>query len=139
VRYNEFCYFELPNKEPPPFKTITDWVKWQRKELAASLPVLTDRDQELIQIEKTYESTFIAKGKLSLDKDRLSLTAKSGQTIEFPLETIVDISGFAMMTIIFSTKENKVFEIHSKHPRSALKYLDMFNTIKRGTSPFGLG
>jgi len=134
VRYNEFCYFELPDKnEPPPFKTITDWVKWERKELASSLPVLTDRDQELIQIEKTYESTFIAKGKLSLDKDKLSLIAESGQTTEFPLETITDMSGFAMMTIIFSTKENKVFEIHSKHPRSALKYLDMFKTTKKIT------
>jgi len=134
VRYNEFCYFELPDKnKPPPFKTITDWVKWERKELAASLPVLTDREQTLIQIEKTYSSTFIAKGKLCLYKDRLSLLAESGQTREFPLETINEMSGFTMMTIIFSTKDNRVFEIHSKHPRSALKYLDMFKITKQFT------
>jgi len=139
VRYNEFCYFEMPEKnEPPPFTIITDWIKWERKELAAALAsaaendfVLTDQNQELIQIEKTYASAFVAKGKLCMYKDRLSLIAESGQTTEFPLETITDMSGFAMMTIIFSTKDNKVFEIHSKHPRSALKYLDMFKILKQ--------
>jgi len=154
VRYNEFCYFELPGKEPPPFITITDWVQWERKELAASLapetsgnvqegnlhpagsvevPFFTDEDQELIQIEKTYKGSFIAKGKLTFYKDRLSITAESGLSMEFPLNTILDMSGFAMMTIIFSTTDGKVYEIHSKHPRSALKYLDMFKILNQIT------
>jgi len=139
VRYNEYCYFELPDKNgQPPFTTITEWIKWQRNELAASLalpdndnPIFSDMDQELIQIEKTYASSFIAKGKLCLYKDRISIIADSGQTMEFPFDTIIDMSGFAMMTLIFCTKDNDVFEIHSKHPRSALKYLDMFKITRQ--------
>jgi 1-acyl-sn-glycerol-3-phosphate acyltransferase len=144
VRYNKFGYFETEgNDHPPTCKTITDWVNWQRKEidaLAASInnldgntPIFTDENQKLIQVEKTYASVFIAKGKLSLYKDRLSLTSESGETVEFPIKTIIDMSGFAMMTIIFSTNENKIFEIHSEYPRSALKYLDMYKAMKTFT------
>jgi 1-acyl-sn-glycerol-3-phosphate acyltransferase len=141
VRYNEFCYFELPDKdEEPPYKTIFDWAKWQKKEietLAASInsfdsktPIFTDEAQELIQVEKTFKSTFVAGGRLSLYKDRLSIFTENGETIEFPVETIVDMVGFARMTIIFMTTEHKIFEIHSKHPRSALKYIEMFKALK---------
>jgi hypothetical protein len=165
VRYNEFGYFETPKDGPPPsweehplleehpfkeklpfweepaFKTITDWVKWERKKietLASSLdsrgaqePIFTDANQLLFEIEKTVKRVLIAKGTLALYKDRLSVTSQSGQKTEFPLEKITEMSGFARMTIIFSTKDNKVFEIHSKHPRSALKYLDIFKSIKK--------
>jgi 1-acyl-sn-glycerol-3-phosphate acyltransferase len=147
ARYNEFGYFETPNKEKdpqreePPFKTITDWVKWERKEieaLALSLdsrnteePIFTDENQLLFEIEKTVKRVLIAKGTLSLYKDRLSVTSEPGQKTEFPLDTIIEMSSFARMTLIFSTKDNKIFEIHSKHSRSALKYLDMFKEIKK--------
>ena len=141
VRYNEFGYFELPQSdEPPPFRTILDWARWQITEINAIAdakngfdetdPVFTDENQELIRIEKTYKSTLIAKGKLCLYRDRLSISTEAGETTEFPFSEIIDMSGFARMTIIFCTTDNRIFEIHSKHPRSALKYLDMFKAIK---------
>jgi len=147
VRYNEYGYFELPENSAPssgeelPFKTITEWVKWERTEidaLAASInsldrnsAIFTDEDQIVFEIQKPVNSVLIAQGKLCLYKDRLSITSESGEITEFPLDTIIDMSGFARMTIIFSTKDNRVFEIHSKHPRSALKYLDIFKAVKQ--------
>jgi 1-acyl-sn-glycerol-3-phosphate acyltransferase len=142
VRYNESGYFETPGgKEPPPLASILDWAKWQRQEINAlavkmenfdiNTPVFTDDDQQLFQIARASHNTLIAKGKLTLFKDRLSVIEKSGKAAEFPLDNIADIGIITMMTIIFSTNENKVFEVHSKHPRSALKYMELFRAIKK--------
>lgn len=139
VHYNELCYFEMPD-DSPPFKTITDWAKWQRKEIDAlvqnfnnmdiNVPIFSDDNQQLFEIERASRNIFIAEGKLCLYKDRLSIITAENRIINFPIDSINDMSGFAMTRIIFSTNEHKLFEIHSKHPRSALKYLDIFNSIK---------
>jgi len=145
VRFNELNYFEIPNsqKDEPPFKTITDWFNWQKKEVEtlagtlnnmdANTPIFTDVGQKLFEVQNASSSTLVADGKLCLFKDRLSLTPKdaaSGESFDFPFDTIIEMSCFARMRIIFSTKKNKLFEIHSQHPRSALKYLDFFKIIK---------
>ncbi|GBU27524.1 hypothetical protein R84B8_01057 [Treponema sp. R8-4-B8] len=138
TRYNEYCYFEIPGgKDAPPFKTVKDWIKWERdevraliaKETGADVPLIADEGQYLYEIKKAGYNTLIAKGKLCLYKDRLSVIAKTGQVTDFPLKEIIDIGIITRQTIIFST-EHRVFEIHSKFPRSALKYMDMINTIK---------
>ena len=142
VRYNEFGYFETPGKkEPPPFASILEWAKWQRQEVNAlagkmesldsNTPVFTDEDQRLFQITRASHNTLAAKGKLVLFKDRLSVIEESGGAVEFPLKTIADIGVITMMTIIFSTNENKIYEIHSKHPRSALKYMEIYRARKK--------
>jgi len=141
VRYSEYGYFEIPgNKEQPPFKTITDWAIWQRKQidvLAGTLdnidsntPIFSDVNQRLFEIQRATRNTFIADGKFILYKDRLSFIADEGKIIDFPLKTIAEMSCFTKMRIIFSTNEHKLYEIHSKHPRSALKYLELFKVIK---------
>jgi 1-acyl-sn-glycerol-3-phosphate acyltransferase len=138
VRYNEYSYFEIPDsEEQPPFKTITDWVKWERSEVCAlvekskeaDVPLAADEDQMLFEITRAKHNTLIAKGKLSLFNDRLSLVSDTGQANEFPLKEIIEIGVITMKTIVFATK-HKVYEIHSTHPRSALKYMDIFNIIK---------
>ena len=138
VRYNEFCYFEIPgSKEPPALKTITDWVKWERAEIKAyiqknpgsGVPVTSDDEQELYEIARARRSTLIAKGKLCMYTDRLTVTSKSGHIHEFPLNGIIDMSVITMKTIVFAA-EHKIFEIHSGHPRSALKYMDMLKAFK---------
>ena len=148
VRYNEFCYFEIPvtsagktsasessphekNAEAP-FKTITDWVKWEREELDiiasnnsdAQIPVFSDEDQQLYEITRVSHNTLISDGKLCMYKDRLSV-----DTTVIMFDEIIEMGVITMKTIIFAAK-NKTYEIHSKHPRSALKYMDMFNAIK---------
>jgi len=146
VRFNEFNYFEIPNSKqntPPLFKTITDWCRWQRKEIEklagtlnnidVNVPLFTDTGQKLFEVQNYTKSTLVAEGKLCLYKDRLSITCESGvsgKSFDFPFDTIIDMSYFAMMRILFFTNKNKVFEIHSKHPRSALKYVEFLNIIK---------
>jgi len=141
VRFNEFGCFEYSaGNEQPPFTTILDWSKWQRNEINklagkaiasdSTVPVFTDPDQELFQITRASHNTLLANGTLCMYNNRISVISADSRTIEFPFETIQDISIITMMTIIFSTHDNKIFEIHSKHPRSALKYLDMFKALK---------
>jgi len=97
-------------------------------------PLFIDENQELFKVERAVRSVLIAEGKLCLYKDRLSFIVTKGRdagnTINFPFETIIEMSCFAMMRIIFYTKESELFEINSKYPRSALKYLDLFTEIK---------
>lgn len=144
VRYNEFCYFEIPDNnccagrtEQPPYKTILDWVKWEKQELAsyarmltANKPIFIDEEQELYEIERASKNKLIAKGKLCLYNDRLSVITQDGQTIDFFLTEIIDMSVITMKTIVFATK-HKILEIHTNRPRSALKYVDMFKILKR--------
>jgi len=151
VRFNELNYFEIPNSKdtpspppPPPLKTITDWCNWQRKEVERlagtangmdeNVPIFTDTGQKLFEVQNYTKSTLVAEGKLCLYKNRLSLITCenriSEKSFDFPFETIIEMSCFAMMRILFSTNKNKVFEIHSKHPRSALKYADFLKIMK---------
>jgi len=135
TRYSEYCYFEGAVL----FKTITEWAAWQKKEIEAlalklknydsNTAVFSDDSQSLYEAVRATSTTLIAEGKLSLFKDRLSLAANEG-TYDFPFEKIADMSGFAMTRIVFSTNDHKLYEIHSRHPRSALKYLDIFNAVK---------
>jgi len=146
VRFNEYGYFEIPgdNKDEPPFKTIFDWAKWQKGEIKtfaetinsidSNTPFFSDENQELYEVERAVRSVLTAEGKLCLYKDRLSFIVTegkdAGKTIDFPFDTIIEMSCFTMMRIIFYTKESRLFEINSKYPRSALKYLDLFTEIK---------
>jgi 1-acyl-sn-glycerol-3-phosphate acyltransferase/DNA-directed RNA polymerase subunit RPC12/RpoP len=61
VRFNEYGFFELPDKsKEPPYKTITAWTEWQKQEIktlagnqsAVNVPVFTDDNQLLYQIDR---------------------------------------------------------------------------------------
>jgi hypothetical protein len=95
------------------------------------MPFFTDDNQQLFEVTGTSRDTLIAKGRLCLYRDRLSLTSDNGKEFVFPLAEIIDMSCFAMMRILFSVKNYKQLEIHSKHPRSALKYIDFFSVINK--------
>ena len=137
VRYNEYAYFEFPgSSEKPPFTTITDWSEWQReevKEIALSMksrdsndPVFADIDQTLYSVERARQSKELIRGKLCFFNNRISVIDDAEKAVEFPLESIIEIEFITMMTIIFSTKEHRVYEIRSNYPRSALKYCELF-------------
>ena len=141
VLYNEFGSFETPGKgEPPPFTTILDWSKWQKNQITKlaekmlsldhNVPIFTDPHLRLYTIKRARYNTFLAKGSLYLYNNRISFVKKNSQTIEFPLDTIVDLSVVLKMAILFSTTDGKLYEIHSSQPMSATKYLEMIKTIK---------
>ena len=152
VHYNEYGFFELPNEDSsntaaqtaPPFTTILDWSKWQKKEITKlaeemlkldnNVPIFTDPNQKLYTTKRASHNTFLAKGSLYLYNDRISFVKKNSETIEFPLDTIVDITVILKMAINFSTVDGKLYELHSTHPMSATKYLEMIKTIKSTTN-----
>jgi len=145
VVYNDYGYFEIPGKkEQPPFTTILDWSKWQKKEITKlaeemlkldnNVPIFTDPNQKLYTTKRASHNTFLAKGSLYLYNDRISFVKKNSETIEFPLDTIVDITVILKMAINFSTVDGKLYELHSTHPMSATKYLEMIKTIKSTTN-----
>ena len=138
VRYNEYGYFEIPDSaEAPPFRTILEWSEWQRKEIEtiahamknmdSKVPIFSDSDQAVYQITRASHNIEIARGTLSFFNNRMSLIDESGEIMVFPLETITEISCITLMTLIFTTREQKTYEIHSNQLRSALKFIEMFN------------
>jgi hypothetical protein len=149
VRYNKFCYFENPSGgAEPPFTTIYDWSKWQSQKInelalkikssseaasgvpVSSEPIFSDPCEELFLITRASHNTLIASGILSIYNDRISVTEAGHAPVEFTFEAINDMSILTRNKIIFSTRENKVYEIHSKFPRSALKYTELFKALK---------
>jgi 1-acyl-sn-glycerol-3-phosphate acyltransferase len=145
VRFNEYGYFEMPDSDrSPPFKTIHEWTKWQKKEIEKlvsftktldnNTPLFSDHGQTLFEIERVTRNIEIARGILCLYNDRISIIKKSGEVINFPFTSIIDMSIITMMKIIFSASGTgqKFYEIHSDHPRSALKYLDAFRAWQSG-------
>ena len=151
VRYTEYGYFEMPPKQElvgtqpyvpdsPPFTTVLEWSKWQKSELAVlakkmafadnRIPIFTDHTQKLYHVKRARYNTFMAKGSLYLYNDRISFVKKNYDIIEFPLETIVDLSVILKMVLLFSTIDGQLFEIHCRHPISALKYLEMIKMLK---------
>jgi len=141
VLYNDYGYFELPDGETaPPFTTVLDWARWQRSELStlaqkmlsldSGQPIFSDHNLRLYIIKRASYNTFITKGSLYLYNNRLSFVRKNSETIEFPLETIADLSVIFKTNIIFSTSDGKLYEIHSNYPMNAVKYLEMIKTVK---------
>ena len=151
VQYNDFGYFEYPpgylKEKPnagdkPPFTTVLEWSKWQKKEivllaekiktLSESTPVFSDNSQVLYLIIRASHNTFVAEGKLCFYCNRLAIIPEEGEPVQFMFTDIVDMAILTMMTIIFSTRENKVYEIHSPYPRNAVKYMELFKAVKQG-------
>jgi len=143
VRYTEFGYFEYPTAsdktEQPPFTTILEWSKWQKEELIRfaekagkfdhNVPIFTDHDQDLFLISRASHTAKQANGALHLYNNRISIDAVSGAKFEFPLNTIVEFSGFSNNTIVFSTKDKLLYEIKSNNPINMIKYIDTANYL----------
>ena len=145
VRYTEYGYFEYPNpqNEKPPFTTILDWSKWQRNKLAElaekslvmdkNSPIFTDSNQRLFLIKRANRGDLQGKGSLLMYNDRLAFATDSGKSFEFPLETIIDMAIFANSVLIFSTKDKLSYEVKSKQPLCALKYIEIFKLMRRSS------
>ena len=141
VRYTEYGFFELPQGKEgqPTFRTVWEWWQWQEgiiretasraRDLDANTPIFTDHNQDLYLVTRSKKGDLQGSGTLHLYNNRLSLTAASGETITFPLETVLDIAVFGNRVLMFSTREKKSFEIKSVQPTCAIKYKDMVKLL----------
>lgn len=141
LRYTPYGFFESFTNNPAPFREVLSWSRWQRQkisELAKKYlegskdePIVSDSGQSLWKIDKANKSVLVARGSTELYRDRLVFKAENGTSLTFELINIHDMAIYSHMILIFSTTERESFEIKSDHPRSALKYLDLYRIFKK--------
>ncbi|MCL1975220.1 MAG: 1-acyl-sn-glycerol-3-phosphate acyltransferase [Firmicutes bacterium] len=117
--------------EALPFSTITAWALWQYVYLptiilsAGEQEICADEEQLLFKVVVAKKAIFMAKGKMYICKDNFYCAGN-----EFPLHKITRFAIVDQMTLLFSLKEGTCYEIRSMTPRSALKYLEIFNYLR---------
>jgi len=145
LKYTPYGNFVSNGNSTVPFDTVLEWSNWQSskikelarsfKELPPNKPVFSDEGQSLFGIDKASKSQLIGKGKLCMYNNRLSFHCENGAEYTFDFNEISDMAIHGQMVLIFSTVDHKSFEIKSNHPRSAIKYLDVYKELKtRGKS-----
>ena len=129
--YTETGFLEGSPAGQLPFSTITDWDKWQTEQLAAmvnnagSEPVCTDENQQLNAVQAATENTPVGKGRMSISRTEFHCAGKT-----FPLKEIKQFAIVGQMTLLFSLKNGAQYEVCSPFPRSATKYLEIFNILQ---------
>ncbi|MDD2392836.1 MAG: lysophospholipid acyltransferase family protein [Eubacteriales bacterium] len=140
ARYTEYGYLEPYSSDSwsLPFTKITEWVKWQQtvlekraKELIenCTLPIFAEDGQILIEAVRGRRNNIVSKGVLKFYCDRFTISGIDGIERVFMLTDIVNMSVITQMNLVFSTKEGTTYELHSDHPRSATKYLDLYRDL----------
>lgn len=143
LRYTEYGYLEpyTPGSEVSPFTRILDWVRWQKgviKEFAVKTSsdsgcsgklIFSDNGQTLIRPVRTRRNIVVGIGTADFYCDRFTLTKEDGEVIVFQLSDIAHMSIIVQMNLVFSTHDGASYELHSDHPRSASKYVDLFRDL----------
>lgn len=144
LRYTPYGYLESLNQEPSPHTTILHWDYWQTHALKQYVeqalatdpesPLAKDGEQRLYLVSRKQSAVLLVEGTLSLFGDRLVLTRdprlqsqEDGLTI--PLATINAMAVHGQMDLVFSTTDGRYFELSSGLPRSATKYIELFNIL----------
>ena len=123
-------YTETGALEPAePFANPGEWDRWQKERAKGLQPdknglIFSDADMRLREILPKHRTKRLDKGTLELTKTELRL---GGET--FPLAEIGEMSVYGAKTLVFTCRE-RYFEIKSKYPRCARKYLDYWKEMR---------
>ena len=138
--YTSFGSLESSTKEPLEFSTIIDWGKWQNEmlnrktdffhALSPDIPIISDEDQTIFSVIRAKSNIALSSGRLCLYNDRLTLETEQNDTLVFPISEISDMAILQQMDLIFFTA-GKCYEVKSPYPRSALKYLHLYNLLQK--------
>jgi 1-acyl-sn-glycerol-3-phosphate acyltransferase len=118
--------------ESLPFDTITKWDRWQVEYLSELLSgigeniICADEDQQLYKVRPTIDKTLIGEGPMSIDRKVFRCAGKS-----FPVKDITRFAIAGRMELLFALKDGATYEVHSKTPRSALKYREIFKILDK--------
>ena len=113
-----------------PFKTITEWGHWQAEQLGEVIagitdgPFCSDEHQSLFSVRAAEAATFESEGSMYIDRKSLHCAGKT-----FKLNDLARLAVTGQMTLQFALKDGTTYEIKSAHPRSALKYRDIFHLL----------
>ena len=127
-RYSE--YGELQGAAIP-FKSITEWDNWQTEQMhiisknTSEEYIFSDVEQSLYRVQAAIGRTLLVQDSLYMYKDKLVCGEYS-----FSLDNISNMAIYGMMSLIFTTVDGGYYEIISDHPRSATKYLDLYQAMR---------
>ena len=113
-----------------PFKTITEWGQWQSEQLGEVIsgniegPLCSDEHQSLFSVRAAQAAVFESEGSMYIDRKSLHCAGRT-----FNLSDLARLAVTGQMTLQFALKDGTTYEIKSSHPRSALKYRDIFHHL----------
>jgi len=117
-----------------PFTTVYDWDTWQRGHLADVLkspedtPVFSDRAQTLINVLRAKANSLVGEGTFKLFRDRFEFEGR--QTLRFMLRDVTRITAIGRLELQFACADGALYEVHTKHERSAYKYVQAYELIR---------
>jgi len=113
-----------------PYSMIEQWEKWQTEQLTRIIgragyePLCIDENQQLYAIYPKKKKVFIAEGRMFIDHKLLHCAG-----VDFPLESITGFAVKGQSVLLFAGRDGMSYEVHSKTPRSALKYIEIFKLL----------
>ena len=123
-------FFERPDGSAPAFSTVLDWSRWQKDKLREYLkdagnkePFLVREDEgaELYEVHPLEGKKFVAGGRLALYSDRMELQGQ--EVLSFALTDIESMAIVLINTMLFTTGDNKYYELRLPERASALHHL----------------
>jgi len=139
LRYDAYGYISSNNDYVPPFKTVLDWCRFQDARLEQdiekikSLPpdelIYSDEGQTLWKADRG-RNRLIAKGNLLCYNNRIVFEGEDNHKYTYRFDDMSDLNIIGQMDIAFATNDRQAYEIKSNHPRSALKYRELFKHLK---------
>jgi len=139
LRYNVYGNFEMTDGTVPPYPNVLEWFRWQQIRMnemvldyisnKSNTPLFQDSEQELFLVERASGQRLVGKGCLEFYGDRLQLTNSNGDCLVFPLSEVSGMSIHGPKVLVFSTESGESYEVRTEIRRSAVKYLDAFNTF----------
>ena len=135
LRFNYDLYGYLNNA---PFKTILAWDRWQKENIKSKIkdiinthnkaPIFSDQNQSLLTVKRAEKAHVLDKGEFFMYSNRFVFSGQK-KNHDFFFNDITHISIRGRVILQFTVKKGVTFEVKSKHPRSAYKYLQLFETI----------
>jgi len=139
LRFNVYGNFEMEDGTMPPFPNVLEWFRWQQTRMndmarayfssQNEAPLFIDSAQELFLVERASRQLLAGRGHLELYRDRLQLLDANGDCLIFPLDKVSGMSIHGPKVLVFSTESGDSYEVRTEIRRSAVKYLDAFNTF----------
>ena len=138
VRFTEYGLFEAAGEDDLIIDNIASWDHWQRDYLKSRLPefleypadkpVEFDDNQILKRIGALKSVDVLGEGRFGIYKDRLEFVS-ADETFTFPFSEIAGFAFSLQMKILFSMKDGTYYEVDSKIPRSAVKYMVLYRFL----------
>ncbi len=139
LKYDSYGYLSSNNDKTSPFQTILDWSRFQDtwlkddieriKSMSPDEIIYSDEDQTLWKANRG-KNKLIGTGTLLFYNNRMVFDCGDNDKFTFNFSDLSDLGIIGQRVIAFATTDRQAYEIKSNHPRSALKYRELFKYIK---------